>query len=299
MGNRPFRRGEDHHWWPESLSKFWVDDEGGTSRLSAQGEIARLTPSGAANISGGHNIEFVGEGISILETFEDLFDRPDSSFPGLVKWLESLADAHLEMERRPLCVAHSSDEQRLDLLYECMLSLVVRSPMFRSRIHRGIERFNRWSTKKQYKQLVAANLKQSYSEFLQHRASRGKFMVLTPTGGEFIFGDGCYNTIYPNSQLHPPIRMLVALTPVLAVLYELPMACLVEPRIVTRIANERVIGVVNDAVQVYSRDYVFYRGIRPPIRDFFQQREHLVFSGNDPISDLVAEIPGIEFDMPW
>lgn len=299
-GKRHYIRGERHHWWPQGLLKHWVDTEGVISRLSPHGELERLPPSKVANIAGGHNVEIVEA--ALASTFEDMFDRPDSRFPQVVAWLQLLAKSHIgrtEQRDQPTCVEDLSERENLALLHECMLSLAVRSPMFRSRIFLGIAKFNQHSTKKQYKQLVALNLRNSYHFMLERTLGQGKFMILIAKSGEFIFGDGFYNNIYPGSSLHPPVRMLAALTPELAVLYELPMACMVEPRIVTILADEGAVGLVNDTVQIYSRDWIFYRTQPPVIRDYFRCGEHRVITEGDPVTNLVAAIPGIQFDMPW
>lgn len=279
----------------------WLDGDGAVSRLDPHGRTERLTPAGAATIAGGHNVEIGG--MALTTSFEEMFDRPDGKFPEMVAWLQSLAHSHQERieddSKQPACVPHPSNQNELALLHECMLSLAVRSPMFRSRILMGIARFNRHSTKKQYKQLVALNLRNSYHEMLQRTLGHGKFMVLVAKSNEFIFGDGFYSNIYPHSSLHPPVRMLIPLTPDLAVLYEMPMACLVEPRIVTRLADSELISLVNDTVQIYSKDWLFYRTQPPELREYFRRREHCTIEGHDPVWHLAAQIPGIQFDMPW
>lgn len=301
MRKRPYVRGERHHWWPQGLLNHWLDENGAVSRLDTRGRLERLTPANAANIAGGHNIE-IGDA-ALASTFEDMFDHPDGKFPQVVTWLQSLAENHFGRlggdNNQPICVEHPSDHDKLALLHECMLSLSVRSPMFRSRILLGITRFNQHSTKKQYKQLVALNLRNSYHTMLERTLGQGKFMVLIAEDGEFVFGDGFYSNIYPQSSLHPPVRMLTPLTPKLAVLYELPMACLAEPKIVTKVVNAETISLVNDTVQIYSKDWIFYRTQPPVIRDYFQCGEHRVITSGDPVTNLVAQIPGIQFDMPW
>lgn len=283
---------ERHHWWPEAVSQFWVNGDGQIFRIDTNGQVTKSGPRKTARIRGGHHISFGGSDWDT--TFEHYFDRADTEFPKVVEWLESLANCH-PAERSGDVVHMCTDDNRA-VLGECLLSLVCRSPGFRNKIWAGIERFRPSSaSKEQDKTLIAANLRQVYGQLSgTGRLGDGKFLVLISRSSEFIFGDGMYNNVSPSAMYMHGARLLVPVTPQIAVLHVRPMSYMVEPRLVTRRVSGDVVHVVNEATQIYSKDYLFYRSDQPDLSEHFKRKEHLVYAQGDPIDRLVSGIPGIE-----
>ena len=292
MSNQHLIPGERHHWWPKSLSKFWTDNKGMINRVDAEGNISRSNPTGTGRISDGHNIRLN----SPWDTrFEGYFDRPDRNFPHIVNWLESLVNLHRnsDVSSDEVYCAHSYNEDELQPLCEGLISLAIRSPNFRQGILRRIERVRSSLPKDEHKTLIAANLMQTYSLVTQNALGRGKFLILFSDSSEFIYGDGIYHNLNSCGQYLSNCRILAPLTPRMAVLYVTPMEYFTEPRIVTRRADEATVSTVNETVQVYSKECLFYRFDKPNLGEHFLQREHLVYSGGDPVETLIADIPGI------
>lgn len=122
----------------------------------------------------------------------------------------------------------------------------------------------------------------------------GKIRFFFSESSEFIFGDGFYHNISIDGVCcEPDIRILVPLTPNLTVLYVRPMAYMVEPKLMTRLASHELVMRVNETVQIYSKEYLFYRSEKPTLSKHFFTREHLIFSGADPIDQLIDSIPGV------
>ena len=71
-----------HHWWPQSLSKFWAHTDGRVTQLSWDGKEVRSSPSNFGAIKNAHHIKF-GDDNPWNSTFEHIFDAADSQFPEL------------------------------------------------------------------------------------------------------------------------------------------------------------------------------------------------------------------------
>ena len=293
MANRPLIPGERHHWWPKSLSQYWTDDEGLISRIDTEGKISRSTPIATARISDGHNIRL---GSPWDTTFEQDFDRPDSSFPRVVALLESLVEVHFQCgptQESGYC-AHACEESDLNTLCECLVSLAVRSPKFRQGVVGFVQYVRSSVPKEELKRLIAINMRQTYSLIIENSLGHGKFLVLFSNSGEFIYGDGFYHNLSSGSQHMSNSRILIPLTPRIAVLYAMPTEYMVEPRLVTLEAGDEMVSMVNETVQIYSKECLFYRFEQPGLTDYFLRREHLEYSSKDLIETLVEQIPGVK-----
>jgi hypothetical protein len=121
----------------------------------------------------------------------------------------------------------------------------------------------------------------------------GKFLVCFSEAKEFIYGDGSYNNLNISSQHLSNARILLPLTPKIAVLYALPREYIVEPRLATLEASDELVSLINETTQIYSKECLFFRFERPHLSDHFVRREHLLYSEEDPILALVQQIPGV------
>jgi hypothetical protein len=45
---------ERHHWWPECVSDFWKDDDGGVNWMLPDGTLRRSSPNNFGVIGNGH-----------------------------------------------------------------------------------------------------------------------------------------------------------------------------------------------------------------------------------------------------
>lgn len=292
MSKRAYVPGERHHWWPMSLSKRWTNTDGLIHRLDTCGKITASAPTNTACISNGHNIRLDGPWNT---TFEQVFERPDANFPLVVNYLEKLITSHaIDASTNQLgFFPHVVDDAQLELLIECLVSLAVRSPKFRDQAIGTARSVRKEVPETEHKNLSAANIHQTYIGLKQNLSGRGKFLLIFSRGREFIFGDGFYNNIRVGSMHTLGARILVPLTPSLTVLYASPMQYKVEPRLVTLEADDDLLELLNLTVQVYSKDYLYFRNEKPIPTDYFSRREYLIYRNEDPINALVARIPGI------
>ena len=212
------KRGNRHHWWPKSLSRHWTNKKGHIYRIDPHGKIISSSPLVLARISGGHDIVF-DQTSPWEQSFEHYFDRPDGNFPKVVNWLNGIVENHspspAEQESPYHCAQQCSYDDLLRL-FECMLSLTIRSPRFRSGAVDFVERHRGAIPKQEQKRLAAANLRLSYSILTDRLWADGKYVVYFSDSHEFIYGDGFYNNLHIGSQNLFGAKMLVPISPTIA-----------------------------------------------------------------------------------
>ena len=95
---------------------------------------------------------------------------------------------------------------------------------------------------------------------------------------EFIYGDGTYSNI--SSKVHDlyAMRVVIALTPNIAIVWSNPPAYTSKPTVKALQVDSTVVSMVNEATQIYSKDYLFYRNDKPELIDAFKIGEHRIFA---------------------
>ncbi|MER8438347.1 hypothetical protein NKH36_00090 [Mesorhizobium sp. M1312] len=287
-----------HHWWPEGVSSFWKDEEGFTNWLLPDGTVRRMPPKNLGLIGNGHQIRLgqPGEATPFDQDFENVFDRADRNFPSAIKWLQGLghddvpSSEPLATRFRPLDVS----DDNLAKLAEGLISLAVRSPMNRESAVRVAEHFRGPLPGAERNALIGLNMRNTHQDAVQQIGIDGKFVAIYSPNREFIFGDGFYHNIRsPLNAMHSP-TLLAPLTPNIAALLVRPMSYRTLPRFFTLVINGDETDRLNHAIQVHARKQVFYRTDKPKISEAYGQERHLVYTGQNPIKDLVQNIPGVE-----
>ena len=272
-----------HHWWPRGLSTFWADETGGAHQLRPDGMVTPpCPPKSFGSIKNANAIHFEPVGTSPWDTeFELAYDAADTAFPHVAAWLQSLSS--------PVAASASPFEERLSplsvedgqrkIVGECLASLISRSPSFRSRVQCFVEDIRQGAglpDTKADKTLIKMNVRRTQERFSREIGSRGKFAVLVSGEEEFIFGDGFFHNF---SHAEPPSspRCLVPITPNVAVFYVSPFACRHYPNAFVMNLRPDEVRFVNETVQVYSRNFVFFRRKRPAICGDFECGEHMQY----------------------
>ena len=299
MKHRKVIRGENHHWWPIAVSRFWENDKGLLYRLDVNEEVVHSSGRIFAKISDGHNVIF-SKPSEWDSTIEHYFDEPDRNFPKVINWLTSLKQKDNNKFTSDGIISHDYTDEMLDMLRECLLSLVVRSPKYRDSQVKYIESLRGELKKQEAKQLITANINQKHNILVKNSKGMGKFAVLFTYDKEFIFGDGCYSNIGPSSELLTNLKMLIPLTPNMAVIWAIPMSYRTPPRLIsTQISNSNV-ELINQATQIYSKDYLFYKSERPKLIQDFKLNEHRGYkSETDPIAKLINSLIPDESDIRY
>lgn len=89
-------------------------------------------------------------------------------------------------------------------------------------------------------------------------------------------------------------KIVAPITPRISVIACRPMKYVVEPRFTTIVLNGEEVDQFNHAVQVHSRQAIFFRSEIPPIDQAFERGEHLAYANPDnPIDQFIRGIPGI------
>jgi hypothetical protein len=142
--------------------------------------------------------------------------------------------------------------------------------------------------------LIAANLRDMHRRSMRAVSGRGKATAILSPDCEFIFGDGFYHNLASGSMASTSPRILAPLTPRLAVLYAIPQRYTVEPRRSTLVIDAQEADALNQVVQIYARDALFYRSERPQLTDEFRRGKHLRFeSSSSVVEAIIHDMPGV------
>ncbi len=289
-----------HHWWPRCVSRHWVHSDGKVGRIEPDGRVIRVPPHKLGAIGNGHHGKLsnqVGFDTTAWDfTFEQEFADADDSFPEVISWL-----CGLKHSPRLGCIAagdrfqsQPATDEVLRTLTECVISLVVRSPMNRDAFARLPERFGFPALDGGRDAVVSMNMLGKQRLISDSIASRGKFAVLFSGNREFIYGDGCFNNL--DGAVNPPHepKLLVPLTPGVAVIICRPLSYLVEPRLSSIVLTDDETEHCNHAIQVYSRNEIFFRSQPPHLDPAFACGERRRYARADnPVDALIQAIPGI------
>jgi hypothetical protein len=126
--------------------------------------------------------------------------------------------------------------------------------------------------------LVALNMRWRHDAVKACMAGGGKFAVLYSDTKEFIFGDGFYHTFHQPGRQYLTGSCVIPITPGLTMVYTRPQRSMVLPELMTAMLDPDEAECVNRMVQAYSEDCIFYRSMKPPIRDDFACGEHRKFA---------------------
>jgi hypothetical protein len=262
---------ELHHWWPRSLSMHWENEDELVSQLWPDGRIVRAPHGNFGAITNAHHMKMGGPWSS---TFEPTFNRADNEMGDLIEWLlgldSSIADPNGEVGPRILAQPLPADRQHQ--LARCMASLVARSPRTRNAIRLTTEHYRKGYGLEDFradKTLIALNQRGLYDAYRKRLENTGRWAVLFSDSLEFSFGDGFLHNFPASADLMHTVKCVLPLTPTITLIYMNPMSYPSEPKLVTMRLDDREIDFFNRTVQVYSKDFIFFRSQRPePISAF-------------------------------
>jgi hypothetical protein len=291
-------KSERHHWWPVCVSRHWSDVAGGVNWLLPDGEVRRSTPANFGVIGNGH---FIKLGKHTAETtvwdqnFEHEFQQADSGFPRIIEWLDGLErEPRTGLERRRRFLPQESRPDLFAAMVEALVSLAIRSPMTRSAVVSIAEHFREPLPERERNTLIAINMRDMHRRVMQSLGGRGKAAAIFSPEREFIFGDGFYHNLTSVSALPISPRILAPLTPRMAVLYAIPTRYITEPQLSTFVIDAEEAGMLNDVVQIYASEALFYRSEKPQIIEEYRVGCHRRFnSSRNPVEQIVHDMPGV------
>ncbi|MBQ4790822.1 hypothetical protein F9U39_15445 [Pectobacterium versatile] len=291
-------KSQQHHWWPKCISKYWANDDGFTSWISPDGSVKRIPPAKLGMIGNGHHIKWSRNPEKASpwdESFEGTFDLADSNFPMIISWLEGLTkEARPTYSIQERFLPQPCSENLLFMLTECIVSLAVRSPRNREASVSLAEKLRGKISNEERNTLIGLNMKHSQRTISDSIGSRGKFAIIFSFEKEFIFGDGFFHNF--SGAVNPPHNpmILAPITPSMGVIITSPSSYIVEPRLSTIILNKKEVDSCNDAVQVHSKNMLFFKSEKPLLNKEFTCAQHLTYNHPDnSIESLIRCIPGI------
>lgn len=292
------KKSERHHWWPVCVSKNWADDSGCVHWLLPNGDKRRARPAAFGVIGNGHYIKLGNTPDEVTpwdQNFEDEFQKADDQFPGVISWLEGLHyESRLGQPRRARFVPQPDTDDQFVRMVESLTSLAIRSPMARAAAVSLAERLRGPLPERERNSLIAANLRDMHRRAMGAVSIRGKAAAILSPDREFIFGDGFYHNLAASIEATFSPRIFAPLTPRLAVLYAIPRRYMVEPRLSTLVIGADEAETLNQVVQVYSCEAIYYRNDRPELIDDFLAAQHRRY-GSSPniVETIVHDMPGV------
>lgn len=286
-------KSERHHWWPETVSEFWKNSQGGVHWLRPDGSEKVLPAKQLGVIGNGHHIKFSSnpnEETVWDESFEGHFDTADSNFKYVIEWLEALPRKKREGRLEERFDPFPAPDNKIALLAECLVSLAVRSPMTREAAVSLAERLRGRLETRERNRIIGLNMRNMHKAAVKDIGVRGKFLAIYSPDREFIFGDGFFHNITTVNLTIAP-RILAPLTPHISMLYARPTMYSTEPRFMTFVATRDETKFLNDMVQVYAKDAIYYSTERPEILDAFRQGVHRMYEFPHPLERLVSCLP--------
>ena len=289
-----------HHWWPKALSSYWEDEEGGVTLLRPDGTSTKSAAKNFGAIRDGHTARMSnvpGEKSVWDNSFEQDFDQADGSFHRVLKWLNNLdrCGSPFETSLTDRFAATPISQPDFDELLVCAFSLIVRSPKFRQvagaySIHHGTQGHER-----SVRRVMMANMQNSLENLTRAFGGSGKAVAIFSPKRELIFGDGFFTNVMPPAQHILRPRAIVPLTPALAILIQKPSSYNPDPNLCTLVVNQQEADELNDLVQIYAKEAVFYRSECPPISDAYARGEHLQFADDRNYADRLCDcVPGVK-----
>jgi hypothetical protein len=274
-----------------------------TGWIKPDGSERRVPPAQLGMLRDGHHVKLgsgSGETSAWDFSFESKFDQADSRFPAVISWLQGLIrKPRLGGDIRHGYLPQSASDEQLRTLTECVVSLAVRSPMNREASVGHAEYLGPPLSARQRNAVIGANMAHSQRIIADSIGVNAKFAVLFSENREFIFGDGFFHNV--KACVNPPHnpKIIAPITPEVAVIITRPMAYMVEPRLSTLALTDDEVDMCNRAVQVFSRNALFYRSQPPHVDDEFRSAQHLVYARpENPMDRLIRSVPGVLPNFP-
>jgi hypothetical protein len=273
-------------------------EDGMTGWLKPDGTVLRMPPKNLGVIGNAHHMKFsssTGKSSPFDSCFESEFDAADNSFPDVVSWLRSLNREYLpDLDHSARFIPQDYTNDMLTALTECAVSLAVRSPRNREASVGIAERLRGPISSPERETLIAYNMQSSQRVVSDKIGANGKYVVLFSNSKEFIYGDGFFHNVCGVLTPRVGAKIFAPITPDISVCIMYPGSFRVEPRLSTIVLSDEEIDFCNNAVQIYSRQALYFRSEKPEIHEAYASGRHLVYASTENSMDfLLSHIPGI------
>ena len=288
-------KSEKHHWWPRCVSIHWRAADGTVARVDPTGRIVRSTPEKfgslktaiTSNWTTPITVRLFGTRVSkgsLTKQMEPFLHLSNGSWDCLI--LTTLRMVALPNKHRTIIKLRRSRRVWFRSWYgvretgkrQSALPNTLGGPL----------------PTKERNALIAMNMHRKQRMIADSIGHHGKFAVLFSRDKEFIFGDGFFHNL--NAVANPPYapKILVPLTPSMAIAITRPMSYRTEPRLVSLVLNDAEVASINRSIQIYSKSELFFRSEKPRLEEAFRAEKHAEFSHPDnPIDTLLRSLPGV------
>lgn len=295
-------KSKNHHWWPVALQSYWTDKAGDVSWIDSEGKTHKKR---AAN----RKIGFKIHGHTTLQgsgweyNFESTFaiDNKIHEIVGKLKALRPFglspsdlaAAIRLCLQRdanlHHWCKFYNIDEATHRNLLLLIYSLLVRSPANRSRC----ESFSRLCGLPDDEDVGKENMAQMFSAAQKvcrdGLISNHYFVLLHSPRKRFVCGDGYLDWLTDALTSYSARgKALVPITPAICLYFCTLRTTQPSPNCASLFAAPWMVDAVNEIIQIYSRDKLFFMGRPPELNDAFKQGKFFVHKqrANDLIEIL-------------
>jgi len=302
-------KSREHHWWPVALQKHWADRNGDVSWIDPEGKIQKKRAKNRkiAYKSHGHTV-FRGDDWEA--NFEDEFSIADDGIPKVIETLTSLKPLGrtpgeffglirllLKHDRQlcDMCKFYHLDEKVHRKLLLLICSLLIRSPGNRN-IYENYPSLVGLPSNEEVGKMNMAQTYQTAKELCETGFISNQYFVFIHSPlKQFIFGDGNLDWLTGNLIMNRVDgRALVPLTPHLCVYFCTPHSMLSTPNCASLSAAPWMVDWINNLVQIYSRDKLFFLVKPPVLTEVFQKRQFLALKQReDKLIDMLDEVSGI------
>ena len=299
-----FKKGARHHWWPIGLQKkSWIDQNGYVKSVNPSGELKDLNPRVHAKLSDGHNF-FFGKNAMWNSTFEHDFDAVDIAFPRTIQKLQLHMHKHLTLDKDKEVTWRrlSQSNSLLKELCASIASLSLRSPAHRHKIEMTISDLHRVNdydiydrfSQKQISNTVKGNIYGKLRQLTNDLFSRGVVTIVFSDQEDFIFGDGFFQNLPISDFLAvlSPLKILVPITPKISLMYH-ELGKKILRAIYSYKASSDDVKMINEATQIHSKNWLFYKNKPPVIGDHFKCNAFHECITPDPVDIITQKFKSI------
>ncbi|HIH8281402.1 DUF4238 domain-containing protein [Escherichia coli] len=286
-------KSEKHHWWPQTIAKHWKNSRGFINRVNTKGENTEVKPKSLAVIKNAHIIKFSNnpeKRTCFDQNFECFFDKADNNSNAIIKLLSEIRDKHFECEYNKFTKSNRCSSEHHELIIEIIVSLAVRSPMYRDKCIAIAESIRGEIPALEKDRLIALNMRDALKNITSHIKNEASIYLLLSKEKEFIFGDGFYHDIPAVTIPGRSPTIVCPLTPHICVIIDAKERKN-EDSLISVTMNDEEITICNNTIQIYSKNEIFYRDDKPILSVHFtdnQRKEYFIF--DNPLLKLLEKI---------
>lgn len=302
------QKSREHHWWPVGLQKYWADSNGDVWWISPTGKITnkRAKNRKIAYQSHGHTAM---RGNVWEQNFEADFQSADDSIHTNISKILSLTPLggkssdliHIvkllfrkNRSLRDQCNHYQLDEKAQRSLLLLVLSLLIRSPASRATYNNYPKIMNLPPDDDIGKLNMLRNYRIARDLCEKSPLPNIYYTFIRSQKNNFLFGDGNLDWLTQSLTSHRIHgQALITLTPNLCLYLCTPSVMRPAPNCSSLYAAPWMINHINDIVQAYSKEKIFYYGKAPKLSAPFEANNFFSHkSRKDKLLDTLDEITG-------